>query len=58
MKTPHDCNTAYLAAVAQIKADSNVESVTIEFVMRTNGLTKWMKVYRDDRIEISAPLAD
>ena len=52
MNKPHDCNTAYQAAIRQIKADAGITSVTIEFVMRTTGLTKYMKVSSDDTIEI------
>lgn len=54
MNKPHDCNSAYQAAVRQIKADPSVNSVTIEFVMRTTGLTKYMKVSKNDEIEIQS----
>ena len=52
MNQPHDCNTAYQAAVRQIKNDPSINSVTIEFVMKTTGLTKYMKVSKNDNIEI------
>ena len=52
MNQPHDCNSAYQAAVRQLTTDSAVESVIIEFVMRTTGLTKYMKVSKNDNIEV------
>ena len=52
MTKPHDCNSAYQAAVRQLTGDAAVASVTIEFVMQTTGLTKFMKVYKNDNIEI------
>ena len=52
MNKPHDCNSAYQAAVRQLANDSNVTSVVIEFVMKTTGLTKYMKVSKNDNIEV------
>lgn len=52
MSKPHDCNTAYQAAVRQMAKEPAAAAVTIEFVMRTTGLTKYMRVHRNDVIEI------
>ena len=52
MNKPHDLNSAYQAAVRQLTNDAAVASVTIEFVMRTTGLTKYLKVHKDDNIEV------
>lgn len=52
MNKPHDCNSAYQAAVRQLTNEPLAVSVTVEFVMRTTGLTKFMRVYRNDTIEV------
>lgn len=52
MSQPHDCNTAYQAAVKQLAKEPAASAVTIEFVMRTTGLTKFMRVHRNDQIEV------
>lgn len=49
---PHDCNSAYQAAVKQLSAEPAAASVTIKFVSKTTGLTKFMTVHRDDRIDV------
>ena len=54
MNKPYDCNSAYQAAIRQMAREDSagVAAVTIEFVMRTTGLTKYMRVWRNDTIEI------
>lgn len=52
MNKPHDCNSAYQAAVRQLTNEPLAVSVTVEFVMRTTDLTKFMRVYRNDNIEV------
>lgn len=53
MNKPHDCNSAYQAAIRKFeREDSATVAITIEFVMRTTGLTKYMRVWRNDTIEI------
>lgn len=52
MNAPHDLNTAYKAAVRMLSADAAINSVTVEFVMKTTGLTKFLKVFKNDAIEV------
>lgn len=52
MNKPHDCNSAYASAVGYLAAEPAADSVTIEFVSKITGLTKFMTVWRDDRIDV------
>jgi hypothetical protein len=45
-------NEAYAAAVAQLTKEPAASAVTVEFVMKTTGLVKYMRVHRSDVIEI------
>lgn len=58
MSKPHDCNTAYQAAIRQLVNEPAASAVTVEFVMKTTGLTKYMRVYRNDQIEVLDTLAE
>ena len=49
---------AHEAGIKALKKDPTAVAVTIEFVSQTTGLTKFLRVWRSDKVEVMNTLEE